>query len=352
MDKSNKMVSIIVPVYNAEENLRHCLNSILKQTYSNLEIILINDGSTDNSGEICDEFAKKDDRMIVIHQNNAGPSIARNNGIDIAKGEFIQFVDADDLLKIDMTERLVNSMKQDIQLVICGYQSVNENHHIIQQFTPHVTGTLQKSEFLDSFSSFYKQIIIPSIWNKLYIRELIKFNKINFNEDLKLGEDLLFNLKYFKSCLKINLINDVLYSYKVENDQSLSQNYKEDFFNNQCFLEQKVKEFLIDEKAYTDHNKYTLQLINANSLINSFDNLFHKNSHLTKDQKMKEISYITKSRFAAEAHFQTNVQTRLIGFFTKHQLNNFIYMFFNTKNKLKNKMYPVFKMLKTMIRKE
>lgn len=348
----SKKVSIIVPVYNAEKNLHKCLNSIVNQSYSNLEIILINDGSSDNSGAICDEFAENDSRIKVIHQENSGPSSARNNGIEQATGQYIQFVDADDFPTPDMTKQLVNSYNQDIQLVICGYQSINSELESVERFVPHIIGTLEKQDFLNSFGELYKQIIIPSIWNKLYITDLIKLNKIHFHNDLRLGEDLLFNLSYFKTCLKVCIINDILYHYKVENDQSLSQNYKKDYFKNQLLLSQKVKDFLIHENAYNEQNKSNLKVIHANSVINSLDNLFHQNSPLTKKQKIEQISGIVHNEFAYNTSFPRNFQGRIVGYFIKNQLVHSLYLFFKAKNKLRIKMHPVFKLIKTINHKE
>lgn len=348
----NKTVSIIVPVYNAAENLNHCINSILNLTYQHLEIILINDGSTDHSGELCDQLMRQDQRIHVIHQKNSGPSVARNNGINVATGKYIQFVDADDFPKPHMTKTLVDQMHGNCQLVICGYQSVDNHFNIIHQNTPSIHGMLLKSEFLVNFGELYKQIILPSIWNKLYITELIKTHNIHFDENLKLGEDLLFNLDYFKVCQKVNMITDKLYNYRIENDQSLSQNFKKDYFENQLLLADKVKQFLMGEHAYTAQNKHMLQLINISSVINSFDNIFHKNSPFTKEQKIDQISHIIHSKQISEVIFGESIQAKVIGFLIKHRLIHSIYLFFKAKNNLKYKMYPLFKLLKTINHKE
>src|SRR5699024_896925 len=124
--KQNNLVSVIVPVYNAEPYLYKCVNSILNQTFDQVEIILINDGSTDNSVEICHTLATNDSRINVINQHNQGPSAARNRGIEEASGEFIQFVDADDVIEETMTEKLVEAIGIINDLVLCGYVSKNK----------------------------------------------------------------------------------------------------------------------------------------------------------------------------------------------------------------------------------
>lgn len=113
-------ISIIVPVYNAESYLKRCLDSIINQTYKNIEIILIDDGSTDKSGMICDEYKSHDDRIIVIHKANSGVSSARNSGLDIAGGEYIAFIDSDDYVPKNYLEMLLNDMTDETEMVVCG----------------------------------------------------------------------------------------------------------------------------------------------------------------------------------------------------------------------------------------
>ena len=134
------LISVIVPVYNIEAYLRKCIDSILAQTYTNLEIILVDDGSTDNSGEICNEYAAKDARIRVIHKGNGGLSSARNTGIDIATGKYIGFVDSDDYLAPDMYEKLLGAIVNNhADISVCNVHHVDENEELISStflFTP------------------------------------------------------------------------------------------------------------------------------------------------------------------------------------------------------------------------
>ncbi|MFJ7827546.1 glycosyltransferase [Psychrobacillus sp. NPDC096623] len=175
--KSNCQVSIIVPVYNAELYLNDCIQSIINQTYKNIEVILINDGSTDTSGFICDDFANIDSRIKVIHQSNSGPSISRNIGIQLAQGKYIQFVDSDDTIDSIMTEKLVESINEESQLVLSGYKNVQvneDNARTLQIVSPGVQGILSNKEFLMHFGMFFEQSFINPLWNKLYITDIIK----------------------------------------------------------------------------------------------------------------------------------------------------------------------------------
>jgi len=128
MNEKNK-ISIIVPIYNSEKYLKRCIESILKQTYTNIELILINDGSEDKSLEICEEYKKNDERIIIVNKENEGVSVARNIGIEKATGELISFVDADDYLEATFLQELLDIMeKYNVNYVACGYNTVYDNH--------------------------------------------------------------------------------------------------------------------------------------------------------------------------------------------------------------------------------
>ena len=128
---TNPLISIIIPVYNVENFLQDCLNSVKNQTYTNLEIILVNDGSTDKSGEICDDFSLQDSRFKVLHQKNSGQAVARNNALNIANGEFISFVDSDDIISVDYIQTLFDlTQKLNTKIAMCGYKEFKNNGEI------------------------------------------------------------------------------------------------------------------------------------------------------------------------------------------------------------------------------
>ena len=128
------LISVIVPVYNVENYLRECLDSIVAQTYRNIEVILVDDGSKDSSGKICDEYADKDNRIKVIHKENGGVSAARNTGLDIAKGEWISYVDSDDYIESTMIETLIClAKKNDVELAMCSFKDISECENVTQE---------------------------------------------------------------------------------------------------------------------------------------------------------------------------------------------------------------------------
>lgn len=241
-------VSVIVPIHNAEKTLSRCVESILAQSYKNLEIILVNDGSADGSLEICQSFVNMDNRVVVIDKNSGGVSSARNSGLRVATGDFIQFVDADDTLKPQMTEKLVEAMLEtNADVVLCGYDRVNGKSANAKR--PKSAIYSETSVFKDTFVELYKGAFFNAPWNKLYRPDKIK---IPFIEGFSMGEDLLFNLAYFSNCDKISIISDNLYNYNVASQVSLAGKYDDSLLLTQIMLNKKVQEFFENEFGCKD----------------------------------------------------------------------------------------------------
>lgn len=191
------LVSVIVPVYNAEKYLVKCLESIVNQTYKNLEIILVNDGSKDNSLSICQEYAKRDARITVFDKTNGGVSSSRNFGIDLSSGEYVCFFDSDDYVEISFIEKLVNKIG-DNDVCIGGY--VAENYNEEGGLTTKEEVLLDIERIDDNFPlQNHKKLfaLSMSLWNKLYRLSLIKENFLRFDEKVSFGEDGLFNADFF-----------------------------------------------------------------------------------------------------------------------------------------------------------
>ena len=347
-----KLVSVIVPVYNAEHHLESCINNVLNQTYQNLELILVNDGSMDTSGAICEKSAKKDKRVKVIHQSNSGPSIARNAGIEAAEGYYIQFVDSDDGLEPNMLEILINSIEKGAQLVISGYKTINtiKNKKIINEKKPLITGVLSKNKFLECFGELFLNEYLNAPWNKLYIKEIIDENQLNFTPELKMGEDLLFNLTYIDACSEINLIEDTLYLYDVSHTNSLTGNFIKNYYTNQEQLFNKVRIFLKKNEAYNDKNEKFVAIKYSNSIIGCLSNLFHINSNLKYRQVKEAIKEISNDYYLTENlnHSEGNIQKRLIMWLIKYKSVNGIYIFFKIKSFIQFNLQNMFYLFKKL----
>ena len=187
-------VSVIVPVYNAGGVVSRCVDSILAQSYTDFEVILVNDGSTDNSGAICDNYAQQDGRVKVIHQENAGVSAARNAGLKVAQGEWVTFVDSDDMVLDGFLESLVIAVNRDerIDLAYCGYAIVEGSTSIKTYRSATYIGKEQLHDVLSSTKLLYR----CSPWAKLFRRSIITDNGLQFDENLTISEDRLFLYQY------------------------------------------------------------------------------------------------------------------------------------------------------------
>lgn len=213
----NQKISIIVPIYKVEPYLERCIDSILSQSYSNLEIILVDDGSPDNCPQICDSYAAKDDRIIVIHKKNGGLSEARNYGLDKASGDYIVFVDSDDYIRSDMCEVLLkNALTTNADMVLCDYHWVDNCGNDL-----HIKNKL-KNEILTPeqyFQSYMNTIEMGYIiaWNKLYKKYI--FKNLRFPVG-KINEDYYLMHRIIYKCQSIMCITEKLYYY-VQTDNSI-----------------------------------------------------------------------------------------------------------------------------------
>jgi glycosyltransferase involved in cell wall biosynthesis len=223
---NNPVVSIIVPVYNAEKYLDKCINSLLNQTYNNVHIILINDGSTDNSGNICNMYSRSDERVFVLHKHNEGVSAARNAGIDTSIGEYLLFVDSDDWLENNTVAELIKIQKKDnFDVIMFGFLREDFNGNNQKPISFQKNQLNSKDEVMKVLPDLIKNESINSPCNKLYKSNIIKDNDIKFDNLISIGEDALFNYKVF---LKINcfaIIDNCFYHYIKDNSESLTKKY-------------------------------------------------------------------------------------------------------------------------------
>ena len=222
-------ISVIVPVYNVEKYLPRCIDSILSQSFTDFELLLIDDGSPDNCGKICDEYAKRDSRVKVFHKPNGGVSAARNLGIKNAMGEWITFIDADDYIEDDFLS-LPNEVPED--LLIQNYKVLLDSKFVVHDFEHRLINFSEIHNFLNN--NIGKEIF-SSPWAKFYRRELIKDGNISFPEEIKVGEDALFVLDYLcytKSILFLSKANYIYVGgfssdkYKLTAEKSVN-NFKE-----------------------------------------------------------------------------------------------------------------------------
>ena len=242
-------ISIIVPIYNVEKYVRQCIESIINQTYKNLQIILVDDGSTDTSGLICDEYASIDDRIEVIHKKNGGLVTARKIGLQKAKGEYIGFVDGDDYIDDNMYESLLGYiLKQDVDMVHTGYW--HEKGNATYSNTNFETGFIECPE---DKSLLLRNILLQhnniehSIWSKLFKRSLIVKSYYDVNDECSYGEDLVCMISTIINADRIYILNRAYYHYRVRSE-SLSHGMGLGGISKEIKLYNNIKSVLIKYK--------------------------------------------------------------------------------------------------------
>lgn len=210
---NNPSVSIIVPIFNAEQFLPQCIESIISQSYDRIELILINDGSNDGSLNICNFFQEKDKRIKVIDKPNEGASVARNVGLELATGELIWFIDADDWIEPNSLAKLIHEMNDDI--LYFGYIKHHGNHVSTCQITPDSLSSLTNKDVVlsDLFNSI--DAFFGFTWNKIFKRNILQAHNINFNEKLIIKEDEVFTLDYCKHIKTIGISSLTPYNYRI-----------------------------------------------------------------------------------------------------------------------------------------
>ena len=290
----NEKISIIIPVYNVEKYLKECLESIINQSYNNIEIIIINDGSTDNSKDICKEFSKFDKRIIYIEETNHGVSHARNIGLEKATGNYIAFVDSDDWVNEKMIEILYkNAIKYNSDIIACDYFICKDNSQI-----EHSLGI--QNEVITNKEQMYNKLFSTKyyggyLWNKLIKRECIfKDNKvqIKFNEDIKIEEDTLFIANILRNVKKIvYLPSEKLYYYRIRNNSAVRFNYSKKDLSKLKSLKEFIK----------IKNKYNLKT--DNKLEYEIYTLARQGKYIIKKEKIVDIEYIDIIKKVSKKYF-------------------------------------------------
>lgn len=241
------MLSVVVPVYNVENYLERCLESIINQTYKDLEIILVNDGSTDSSQKICEKYVEKDFRVKLINKKNGGLSSARNLGLEISKGDYIAFIDSDDYIDFEMYEKMMRKLlEKNADLVMCDVKVEFPTHNKI----------IETSDFLDVDIQLEKKHILkiyPTAWNKIYKKEIFIKNKIRFPEGLYY-EDAEVNFKILTLINKITRVPNAYYHY-VQRAGSITKSNSRFKMLDIYIIFENIKKFLIEEKKYEVYKK-------------------------------------------------------------------------------------------------
>jgi len=294
-------LSIVVPIYKVkEEHLRKCIDSLLNQTYSDFSIIFIDDGSPDNCGEICDEYMKMDDRISVIHQKNQGVSVARNNGIKMAKTEWIAFVDPDDWIEEDTVQsiwNIVSNNKEEIDIIMFDYVREYPKVRSIEEFCE--TSGLCNNKQLEECrkAPFYKLIqdnsvnpySISAVWNKVYRTDFLKSRNIYFLPEARKGQDRLFNTDVFLSANAVYYLHKCLYHYRCHGE-SVTNKYNKDIVFLTKLEINELQRLIYKHKCDITYNN----ILRARTCTRIYSclrlNLFNRGNGIKFSKKKKEVN--------------------------------------------------------------
>lgn len=267
-------ISVIIPVYNVEKYLERCINSVINQELEDIEIICINDGSLDKSGDICNEYSNKDNRIRVIHKNNEGVSIAKNLGVSLARGEYICFIDSDDYIDKDMLSEMYKLARNNsCQVIISGYKLVPSGEIIRPLYK--LNKSMDPIEMISNNSLVHSHNDLCFSWRCLFNLNVIKSNNILFDNNIKIGEDFIFNLKVLSKCNKVYVTEKPFYNYNVANNTSVMRTSYKEYLEENLIKQYNEKKRLSQELGLYDITSYKKDL--ANYYINNMLPMIFKN---------------------------------------------------------------------------
>lgn len=303
------MVSIIVPIYNSFKFLNRCIESLVMQTVHDIEIVLVDDGSMDDSLSLCKEWARKDGRIIIIEQENSGVSVARNRGIEVSTGEFIILLDSDDWLALNTVEVLLDEQrKNNADCVIFGFNQTNGN--LWAPSEEKVYNTLV--ELKTDFPFWLNTELLSSSVNKLYKRELIKNE---YPVGMAFGEDLLFSLDYLQQCRCISFIKTPLYQHEVFNQTSLTHTFNIKRFKDIETIQKRILDFAVIQDDNELYKKYISDCIR---IMRSF--LLSEECFIVKKEILKEWIECSYFKDLILSQYKIVWQNRLLLYFVQQRL--------------------------------
>lgn len=311
-------ICVIIPVYNAEKYIAFCIESICHQSFKDFELILIDDGSTDGSSLICDKFAKIDDRIKVIHQNNRGLSRTRNLGIDKSISEYIAFADADDYYENNFLEECISRIEKDnsdFVFTATIKEYYREDKLYKSEYYPNWNDkTCTVNQMPNSIWIDFSFINMLTAWGKIYKSKIIKENNIRFLEDVTPHEDSCFNFDYLSVINKVSIVSSYFYHYRIENNESLMHAYRPNIYEITCQFCQRFNKFInrfqVNKKTYKFYKqtifamfiecamhfykfqKLTTKCQRIENLKNIMDNTDFQNVKYSDLNSIKNIAYL------------------------------------------------------------
>ena len=343
------LISVVLPIYNVEKYLRRCLDSIVNQTYKNLEILLVNDGSTDNCLKICEEYAKSDNRIKVINKKNAGLGMARNTGIDNARGEYICFFDSNDYIELDTIEKAYQIIvSENVEIVCFGFNKVNTKGKIVEKNIPRMGKNVFKNseiilDFLPNLISENPKTgkssnLNMSAWAAVYSMKLIKENNWKFVSEREIiSEDVYSLLNLYRNVKKVAILEEALYYY-CENNTSLTKVYRKDRYERIEYCYKRCAELCkkigypveIESRIIYPYIGNTIaalkQIVGSN---NNFEEKINELKKIIYSNTLQQVLRIAKNN-------KVNMSKKILFFCIRKKMIKLMYLLIYIKQRVKN----------------
>jgi len=333
--RKEPILSVIVPIYNVEQYLAECLDSLISQTEKNIEILCIDDGSTDKSKSIVETYISRYNNIKLICQPNRGLSAARNTGIYNAKGTYIAFIDPDDTVSENMYQKMLTvANTYQLDLVMCGFKTIPDNNIIYPNFPANrVCSTL---DFIKYNKKIHEKNDLCFSWRFLLRKEWVFNKQIFFNEKIRYAEDMPYNLKALVSTTKVYLIKEALYYYRVNNTNSIMRSKYNPYMEDSLTLQVKDKKELIEKYNLDQYTPITYDM--AQYIIKRYTDLLFRNAfnNPNPSNKLKSIAHILSLKFIRESF-------RIVGYKNLYNSKNEYIFYLLMKWKISFAVYNILK---------
>lgn len=341
-------VSVIIPIFNCGKYLEDSIPQILGQTHKELELILVNDGSGDNSLELCQKFAAEDHRVQIISKpksEGAGP--ARNSGIDVATGEYMMFIDADDRIESNMVECLLDAaITNNCQVAICGYETYVEGLETAERQNILLPQKVYKGNEVQSFfAEYFPEGMAGYLWNKIYDAKLIREKNIRF-PDMRRLQDGVFNIDFFHNADSCCVIEDILYHYRLNAQTDMFRKLPLNYYD---LIRQFSKNFIEKKNEWGDFSNEKITVFFLNELGSCLENTFSSQWNMTKVERRKYFGDISADKFFIKLAEDKVTLPRYRQFLVEQlRKQNFTVLenAIKLKNFMKSKMKKIFYILK------
>lgn len=329
---NNTLLSVIIPVYNLETKIEKCLRSLILQELKELEIIVINDGSTDSSLEVIKNISKEDSRIKIINKKNSGASATRNEGLKYATGKYITYLDGDDYLEKNAYKKMIEKCeKEELDCLICdfyydysSYKKIFYDFKIYDEFK-----IIKKEDYLKNLFSWKNSA--PAVWNKIIKKEVYLKENLKFQEDIFLGEDFSLTARLIMSCKNIGKLNQVLINY-VQHSEQGTKKKKESFILDLFLAHDKIEEFYEKKKKLDEYK----EILENSKFLSIYRDFFRLNFNLNKPKERKAVLrflMINKEIRNIQNYKKMSIRKKI-----KYNFKKFYFLKIKNKNLIKSEL--------------